>query len=266
MPVRRAAVLVLVASGCSSFGASANDGGAAPADAGVDAPAPADAGAPDASRSDVCAGAHTFCADFDEGALLRGWDMFEVDPAGQGELDTTTFLSAPASAHLYVPAGSPACGRAELRKALDGTHAKVRLTFDVKKGSTAGDFGAFFAARVHMGPCALDVGALASSGPDTPIVYIEPDATGNNGTTVPMSRGIPDGVWSHVVIDLDASAGKIVVTIDGVVALDSSTLGKSPWAGCPTSGTVAVDVGPHCVNASKPLADTRFDDVFVDLD
>lgn len=240
--------LLLAATACSPS-PTGNDAGldAAPVDATVDSPTQKDA------SSDVVDAATSFCASVDA-AFCADFDLYpyvmSLGAGGQGDagLDTSRFVSAPASAHLWAPAGN---NGALASKAGTGTGTHAHLELD---------------ALVNTSGLTEQVGLLGvtfqASGTQRSFEYIftssaaELDyhgfADGGIGPIQKVTAATPPiGKWTHVTFDaICTSTGSFTLAFDGVPAVTQTNVDLS----LPSAQTsLSVSVSAFAYNSQHAL-------------
>ena len=273
----RAALLAATLPGaaCARLaGLSGNDSLLVPEDAADDqASAAPEAGAAlEGSAPDGAADASTyctslaprplFCADFDQGAVDRGW----AGLTGFGSLDTATSVSAPRSCKFFVPADDGGSGHRQgfLTNSFTDDVGRATLSFEVRIGQSAAD-QTLATIRLSSGggpvPYLLEFAFNVAS----PFVREHVAADGGEATVDhPMALGIPADAWTKVTIELVSTAsgrtGSLHVDVDGGAACDFTVSAPNAF-GTPTVAIGSVDVGPLADKAWTAW----FDNVVFDL-
>jgi hypothetical protein len=170
-----------------------------------------------------------FCADFDENQVAAGWENEGKVPdpgefgGGHLALDSTSSLSAPASASFVLPAlvTSSSKAAAFLLTKLSIVPTAARVEFDVRVGTELFPRGPgnVIVAVVHFVPtCSIEI--VRDSAGTALAIY---GAGGKRLSVTPIAESFPVGAWKRVTIfahdDLDGgSGGTAAVDIDHVPA------------------------------------------------
>ena len=268
------AVLGASASAAPGFVACSSDSFVAPEDAASEASGPdaasdgpaTDAGADGAARG--CASLSPppiFCADFDEGSAIAGWDSVDHPGFATVGLDTRFAVSPPASVLVHVDGANPQCAYERMHHATTRAFTRATLSFAVRTGDDDG--GSFRGAAVAAFIVRTNAGStlvLVDTSPFAADIHEQyPTDSGSFDEWTPFPL-LSAGVWHEVALDVDLSAAPatFAVTVDGRAAL-----GRTPFrATLGTAGTgVEVQMGPFCLEADAGPLDLRFDDVALDL-
>jgi hypothetical protein len=234
---RARGVLVLLALTTIAFGCRgllgiedrnviADDAGAAEASEDAE---PAETEPPPSGYCDALSPKPAFCADFDEGALAKGFENEDKTPDpgefGGGHItrDTTTVVSRPASAAFSLPTLLTTSTRASafLLKPFAPVPSALRVDFDLRVSTEYFQpkaAGNVTLATLHFVPtCSVEL--VRDSVGTALAVYI-----GNSGmqtSVVSLTEAFPVGVWKRVTIYVHAGedAGGIAeVSIDNIPA------------------------------------------------
>lgn len=267
----------------------------APADAGTDvgtvndAPSVGDGVADTAeAAAPFCASqspAPFFCDDFDErmpGDVKGSWDALVESGNGTAAIDTTTFLSPPASfnASMNQSGMLSASGSAAALNlgATLGRVKEVHIQFDVNVQSYGSDptdasfenSATILQIKVGSGVTMdLAIQTQNATAPMSPYVatFVETyPVDGATDFTADKMVGLPAGMWSHVKMDVVLPVavvvpqGNVKITIDGVLAL-SVPLNEAPTVSPDGSLTLGVLVGAQS-DPKKWIV--NFDNVTID--
>lgn len=245
---------------CASFGSSSGD--ATPgADAGGDT---ATQDAADGAALAYCASlspAPTFCADFDDGGLVSGWEKHAEGPGGFSAFDTTTFRSPPRSLHLGFAATDASCLYETFEHSFDLATAKLTLAFDVLTGTS----GSFAGASLAV----VDV-VSGTGGATHNVFYV--DSSGNESTLHEQLVGgdasppdsfhafsiIGPGAWTRVSVTIDFTSTTWEVSVGG----DTKTGALAYAVGAPPRRAV-LKLGIPCFGPGGAV-EARYDDVTFD--
>ena len=196
---------------------------------------------------------HAFCADFDQGPVLSGWDSPQLDFGGTITASSTRYVSPSTSAAILMPRRGAAAPTSyvTLNKGWPGwRHVIIDFevyleapswdTLDVNSGIFAVEF--FSASN--------DQGISLSAGKD----YL---TVGNPGTAM-GGKPVPNDRWFHVQFDVDPTKG-LKATIDDQVfsATWSAQAGASP--------TMRIYLGVSGFNQPAPEYRLDYDNVTVDF-
>lgn len=203
----------------------------------------------------------TFCADFDQGAVLSGFDSMSSPTVGSLALDTTAPLSAPASLLASITAGmaDTSTGRVEVLNKAFATlpTTTVHLSYGVKVGAVDPTGGAQL-SEIEIGKAAI-------------VLYVTPtkafaqervptDAGGATYQSYPLSTAITVGTWTKVDVLVDLSARHYTIAIGGSVAIDRAL------ASTVVAAKVGLALGLAYYSGSNVVASSaHFDDVILDL-
>jgi len=219
---------------------------------------------PDDASGPFCASQSpkpTFCADFDQGAVLSGFDTMSAATVGSLALDTNAPLSAPASLLASITAGmaDTSTGRVELLNKAFGTlpTTTVHLRYGVKVAAVDPTGGAQL-SEIEIGKAAI-------------VVYVTPtkayaqervptDAGGATYQSYPMSMALTANTWEIVDVLVDLSGHQYTVKIAGAVAL------TRPLAGTVVPGKVGLALGLAYYSGSTVVASSAdFDNVLLEI-
>ncbi|HSO37342.1 MAG TPA: hypothetical protein VLT33_32670 [Labilithrix sp.] len=207
--------------------------------------------APDAGS--FCTAGHTFCADFDEGALSLGWTRQHVDAKAAIELSTAHFTSPTSSFHASVERrAANDLENALLGKELTGSWRRLVVAFDVLIEGPAwqsGDSNAAFLAVYFDG-----------TGPTNEIYF----PVGNGyaqvtgpGMNIPIDAPPVDRFF-HVRLDIEPGVG-VSVEVNGKAYQGT----PSAFVGGPGLKTV-INLGITGYNAPVPAFSAFYDNVVID--
>lgn len=237
-----------------------------------------DASGIDASQSDAatsyCLGivpTPTFCADFDEGSCVSGWDETHVT-GGTFALDMDSPSSFPAACAASSPAPPPGGLDVVLLKAFDAQIGAASFAFDMKiEDSDPAETGPLLAGLLVHG---VDAGASLRSAsyalwfvfptPETVQIseqYLSAGVTKFNGFDVPAS--ITPGKWTRFELDLLSTGGGITSFI---VKVDGATVFTHPTqAGADTTGKPSIELGLFSIGQSTHPWRVLYDNVVFDM-
>ncbi len=232
--------------------AASEDGGTPPIDSPSEMPA-----------TGFCAnaGAHFFCADFDEGNVGAGWSTVGAGANGQLALDTTTSTSPPASAKI----GGDANTSASLLKYLSPTvPSKVHVEVDVIgcPVPSAGVVSLLNVGQDMSGNTGENALRVQSDGTTDFIIDAYPGDGGEAYNKYVLPMALPTTSFTHVTLDV------VLSQTNGSVTMSFGSTQVLSVSGIPTSSASVVD--------SYVLIETRtfqvtaastawFDDVIVDV-
>ncbi|HEX8789763.1 MAG TPA: hypothetical protein VF765_02345 [Polyangiaceae bacterium] len=206
--------------------AASEDGGAPPVDAPPDMP----------STTGFCAnaGAHFFCADFDEGNVGAGWSTVGAGSNGQLALDTTTSTSPPASARI----GGDASTSASLLKYLSPTvpaHVHVDVDVIACPAPSAGVVSLLNVGQDMSGNTGENVLRVQSDGTTDFIIDAYPGDGAEAYNKYVLPSALSTTKFTHVTLDVGLSEtnGSVTMSFDGTQVLSVS--------GIPTSSANVVD-------------------------
>jgi hypothetical protein len=159
-----------------------------------------------------------FCADFEEGAVTRGWDNAEAAPdpfvTGAGTLvrDDINFRSAPHGASTGVPALlAPSTASVALVKSFTSAPVNLVLDFDVRIDTQdfrqAGQVVMLLSMTFPRGQIAIGRGASGLS-----LAWFDGAAQDQAPSTEPL----PVGAWRRLSLLLTST--EITLQVDGVLA------------------------------------------------
>lgn len=250
--------------GCSLLtetdGLSGGSSGAvdAAADAATDALSATDAGATDAhdaeSGATSCAAGELFCADFDEGAVEKGWDGLS-SATGSITADGETFVSPLRSAFVSIPTTPAYVQGIKLSKTMLGTFQTMRCSFAMYRGQIGtGDltFAKLEVSTKDNNQISLNLSTRPTEGDFSVRRYdAATDTTIPKDVTAPIA--FPVGAWHTVVLEIDRSSARLFV--DGT--MNASVLHEE--SGEPTSALFMLG-GIEIAKNDQPWK-LRFDDV-----
>jgi hypothetical protein len=201
----------------------------------TDAPT-ADAGS-DSATWCTGQGTHTFCADFDEGALLTNWTGPYVTDGGSIGLDPTAYTSAPNSFRA-TSAALPDGGQAHAALVRDFTETPlaVHLAFDLRvdalstTGAETEAAALVFLVPSGEQPYSMQLNLVESK---TELGEQIPVDGGFTYIGHALSMSPPIGQWVRVTIDclLAAPNRTVTVSLGGSVVLDHQPLDSRYIAG-----------------------------------
>jgi hypothetical protein len=222
--------------------ASALDGG--------DGTANADSGT-DASPLAFCSSnpGHTFCDDFDDRADAKvGW---ETDFGGRslGSTDVTRSSSPPRSFRSETTAGLIVASYSHISRTF-GTTNRVRAAFDIfvtpPSGSVGDSLGTLNFPQGNLDIVWYTSGtfALAERPAGKPNI--------DHNSAIPL----PSGKW--VRVQIECTPGRIVLSVDGALAFDATTV--VTYQGSPglSLGLYSEDTFAIAANYDNVLVDTSF--------
>ena len=150
---------------------------------------------------------HTFCADFDEGSLLAGWDGSNTDPTGAMSLDPNA-KSAPSSALMTLQRHETQVLYENLEKAWPKT-GHVVVEFDILVETPAWKMNDVNAGIVTMS--FNPIGNIAVS-------YGQGYVTiGAMGGQMNGNGPLPSGSWFHMKLDADPAGSLHVLAADQTI-------------------------------------------------
>lgn len=190
-----------------------------------DEAAPEEAGLPSSSYCDTLSPKPLFCADFDDGALAKGFENEDKTPdpgefgGGLIARDTLTWKSPAASAKVSLPSLLTGASGASafLLKPFSTIPSALRVDFDVRVATeymppkTA---GSVILATLHFVPtCSVEL--VRDSVGTALAVYV--GKTGTRTSVVALSQPFPVGVWKRVSMfvraDTDAGDGSGIAAV-----------------------------------------------------
>jgi hypothetical protein len=261
----RRALVILAFVGCASF----EEARPSAPDASVDgAPAGgADGGAPDATASGFCAsfvpslglGDTAYCRDFDDGRpAIEGWNLVTVSDGGAVALDSTTYVSPPASFVARLDPAVAGCSYARTTRDLGPVPILTRVAFDVRIGGNGttssdgasyfvmqvGECGLIFSANDQRGQVHLQIGAVNS-------YFLMLDSFPRAGTWMNVEATVRGGMMNQLAVSVD---GKAALT-DGPATLPASCFAPA--------SQLQIRPGMHCEPTTSSAREVRIGNLVV---
>lgn len=205
-----------------------------------------DAGAtPDAFCASLSP-APAFCEDFDgDPDLLRRWDRVHAFDGTFGvALTSSSARSAPNALLARVEPGGPDCAYATLEKKVPGAYRAAKLSFAVRieQASDLPDKSVLAIQTFGDGnaQCQVYVAASGSAfGVGEQVLHEDGRRENTEHAITPL---LPLGRWARVGVDVDETARKLTVDVDGAVVLSVPTDLACPYV----PAVVTAQVGLFC--------------------
>jgi hypothetical protein len=207
-----------------------------------------------------------FCCDFDEGTSPWGWGSFPTYGGGKSALDTTNFVSPPASYAATTPLLLPTdtTAFASLGKSLTSLAPTLDYSFqmNVKKFDLTGTTS-IPVARLEIAPVTAhyETFDLVFDAKGLSLLQTTGAPDGGDGPTqsTPVTGQIGSGEWVRVemILDRSASPSTLVVNVGGVQGLDAETLTT------PSDTDIEIDLGLLQVSAPSGANQIDFDNVIL---
>jgi hypothetical protein len=182
--------------------------------------APADA---IAEASSPCVAPHTFCDDFDQGALGARWSS-ETSDAGYLSLDPSTWVSPPNSLLAFVgpnrQANITVVGLSKIfAGSARGAHCEWDLMVDALSSTEEVEVFNFAIASATGDFAGYNLSVHLRSDLTKFIEFFGPGDGGAPGGSVHELASLPTRTWSHVVVDLSfpggsTSAGSAAISLN----------------------------------------------------
>jgi hypothetical protein len=224
----------------------------------------------DAATGPFCAThpGHTLCADFDDGAVAKGWTTTDLYGSGAVALDPD-FVSPPSSFLSTVGANNNPNFESSGRLSLDfpKTATGAHVEFDTKRcNATPGSGGVFAMSDLLCVTSGSKYGGvlLVWNGQG---MYGEIASNATDGgvfafNDLPLTQPVPATATSHVREDaVFGPAGSLKITVDGTVVVDA----KNVAINCYGVATRRLEVGMYSYGP-VPACASRFDNVLFDYD
>ena len=238
-----------------------------------DSPATTDSGAPDASddaSSPYCKGLQpppSFCADFDEGSCLTGWDESRTT-GGTLSLDTQNPRSPPAACVAASPGANVGLDVVLIKK-LSTRLGGASFAFDAKleltdPGELQPKLGGLLVYGADAGGQSDYSLWLQFPGNKLQVVEQYPSAGTTKYNTLDVPVGLTPGKWTRFELDTTPPpTGKgiasFAVKVDGVEVFTHLAT-----AGIDTTGTPGIQVGLFSISPPSNAWRVRYDNVVLD--
>jgi hypothetical protein len=213
--------------------------------------------------ADVSTGGTGFCDDFDDKqSVTNYWTFTPSPPIGSASFNTTTFVSAPNSAQITLPANPDTCDQVQMvRWVTNPTGTKVHAETEIYITPSAEALGAtgvgpaFYGLMLAGGNCQLN---LVTNTVDSQIWEVDYPAEGGMDNLFNMLDIGMTGGWYRVTFDVDLSTPPLMlnVTIGGSLPVQVPI--ESLCAG---PGGVATELGYICVGDIDASVEVYFDNV-----
>jgi hypothetical protein len=205
---------------------------------------------------------HTFCADFDEGSLLLGWENSGPEPGSDEQLDLDASVSPPGSfLALANVNGDGGPSGVVLLKHFPQAITTITLGADMRVDSCPSNAGDLNLLLIFTGASSTQQLVLeAVTGNLFLIQYFPLDGGGQDNTQFKIGT-VEMGVWKRVAYTITASSPHL--------NLSYGDIGGSPsTVDMPLNGPVVTDVNAYVnVGPFRPNQPciVHYDNVFVDI-
>jgi hypothetical protein len=193
---------------------------------------------------------HTFCADFETGALTDNWSIEQS--AGTVAIDEGALLTT-------LNVGADQTQAQALHAVTATTSVRVELDMEVERGSDT-TTKEVQPLRVTLLPAPSGYDALSASLDWTnqgPMLELESQVTGAPPITPQTAIDGSLASWHHVIFDWDLPGGMVKLTLDGTVAATAN----APHV---TAKSAQLRLGAAHVSGVTSAWQIRHDNVLVD--